>query len=96
MPANTLSVSAAQRALLEVADEIRQLDARLATVACSIEPRLGSSLPGELRDGAQCVREDLLHDAIESLKALGRATESRVLSRRLEIDAAAELVAAFG
>lgn len=96
MPAKSLSVPAAQKALLEAADELRRIDAHLAAVAGSIETRLGRSLPGELRDGTECVRIDLLHDAIETLKALGRATESRVVSRRLEVDGAAELVAAFG
>ncbi|MEM7356886.1 MAG: hypothetical protein AAF657_39095 [Acidobacteriota bacterium] len=95
-PVQPLSVAAAQRALRQTADELRTIDARLAAIAGAIETRLGSSLPGELRDGTECVRTDLLHDAIESLKALANASESRVVSRRLRIDAAAELVAAFG
>ncbi len=96
MSTQTTSIPAAQAALLQIASELQTLDARLISLALSIEPKLGSSLPGELRDGIRCVRTDLLHDAIETLRTLGNATESRVLSRRLEIDAAAQLTAAFG
>lgn len=96
MTSQKTNVPAAQSALRQIASELQDLDCRLVALAESIEPTLGRSLPGELRDGIRCVRTDLLHDAIETLRALGDASESRVVSRRLEIDAAAKLVAAFG
>ncbi|MCP3961765.1 MAG: hypothetical protein GY719_28315 [bacterium] len=91
-----ISARRAQRALLQTADELRRIDRRLAEVAGAIAPQPGRALPGELRGGAQCVRTDLLRDAIDTLSTLGRANEQDVARRRFEIDAAAGRVAAFG
>lgn len=86
----------AQRTLLRTAAELRAIDDRLAALAESITPSLGRLLPSELRGGAQCVRDDLLQDAIGTLEALGHATEDSVRQRRRELDDAAGLIAAFG
>ena len=96
MPETSMTARRAQSALLETADELRQIDRRLADLAGAIVPQPGRVLPEELRGGAQCVRTDLLRDAIETLNALGHATEREVTRRRLEVDAAVERIAAFG
>ena len=92
----SISVHRFQESLLQTASELTELDGRLAALADAIEPRLGRVLPGELRGGAQCVRTDLLRDAIETLRTLGHATEQSVLEKRLELGAAVERIAAFG
>ncbi len=91
-----ISARRAQRALLQTADELRRIDRRLAEVASAIASQPGRALPGELRSGAQCVRTDLLRDAIDTLSALGHASEQDVARRHLEVDDAAGRVAAFG
>ena len=92
----SISMSRAQQALREVANELHELDGRLAALTRSIVPRAGRLLPAALQGGAECVRSDLLRDAIETLEALAGASEDDIARRRLEIDAAAEQVAAFG
>ena len=72
----------AQSTLLQIADELRRLDGRLAAVVDSIEPGRGNQLSDELRGGAQCIRTDLLSDAIDTLCALGGATEESAVRRR--------------
>lgn len=96
MPQTRITVRAAQQALLRTASELQALDGRLAVLADSIETAGGRALPGELRGVTQCVRTDLLRDAIHTLEALGRATEQSVVEHRLEVDAAARRIAAFG
>ena len=96
MPDSSISIRQTQRALRHAASELQQLDGRLAALARSIVPEAGKRLPAALRGGAESVSSDLLRDAIETLEALAGASEDDVARRRLEIDAAAEQVAAFG
>ncbi len=96
MPETSISIRRAQKALLETADELQELDSRLAAVANSIVPQAGKRLPNDLRGGAQCVRNDLLRDAIATLRALGGASEQDVVRRGLEVDVATGAIAAFG
>ena len=96
MAKTSTSIRRAQKAFLDTARELQELDGRLATVAESIVPRTGELLPSELRGGAQCVRSDLLRDAIETLRALGGAREEDVVRRRHKVDAATGSIAAFG
>ncbi len=96
MPETSISIRRAQRAFLDTASELQELDGRLAALAESIVPQAGRLLPNELRGGAQIVRSDLLRDAIETLRALGGANEEEVARRRLEVEAATESIAAFG
>ncbi len=96
MSETSISVRRAQKALLQTASELQELDGRLAALAKSIVPQAGKLLPKELRGGAQCVRSDLLHDAIETLKALGAASEEDVVRRRHEVEAATASITAFG
>ena len=95
MPAEPMNVHAAQHALLRIAAQLEKIDSHLALIAESLEPRFDRSLSGELRLGAQCVRDDLLSDAIDTLGSLGRATEASVESRRREVDVATDRIAAF-
>ena len=96
MPATSINVRRFQKALLQAARELDQLDGRLATLADTVQPEFGRALPGELRGGVHCVRTDLLRDAIETLETLARATEEGVTERRLEIGVAIERIATFG
>ena len=96
MPEDSVSLRRAQKAFLRTAAELQAIDDRLAAVADAIIPRLGKVLPSELKGGAQCVRSDLLQDAIETLRALGHATEDSVRQKRSEVDAAVGMIAAFG
>ncbi len=96
MPETSISIRRAQKAFLDTADELQELDGRLAAVAESIVPLAGQRLPSDLRGGARVVRDDLLRDAIETLRALAAASEEDLARRRLEIDAATEKIAAFG
>ena len=96
MPETPTSIRRAQRAFLQTASELQEIESRLAALAQSIVPQAGELLPKELRGGAQTVRNDLLHDAIETLRALGGASEEDVMRRRHEVDAATQSIAAFG
>ncbi len=96
MPETSISIRRAQKAFLDTADELQEVDSRLAALALSIVPQAGKRLPHDLRGGARIVRDDLLRDAIETLRALGGASEEDLVRRRLEIDAATEKIAAFG
>ncbi len=96
MPENSISIRRAQKAFLETASELQDIEGRLATLAKSIVPQNGKLLPRELSGGAQCVRNDLLHDAIETLRALAGASEEDVMRRRHEVDAATQSITAFG
>ncbi len=96
MTRDSLSQRRAQQMFLRTADELQAIDDRLDALADSITPSLGRALPNELKSGAQCVRSDLLQDAIETLKALGHATEDSARRRHGEIDATAGTIAAFG
>ncbi|MEM7583353.1 MAG: hypothetical protein AAF560_08240 [Acidobacteriota bacterium] len=90
------TLAGVQLSLLQAVNELRAIDRRLAELADSIAPGLGHRLPDELESGTQCVRSDLLSDAIETLEALGQATEESVIRRRRSIDDAAGLIVAFG
>lgn len=96
MPETSISIRRAQKAFLQTASELQDIEDRLATLAKSIAPQAGKYLPKELRGGAQCVRNDLLHDAIETLRTLGAASEEEVMRRRHEVDAATQSITAFG
>lgn len=96
MAETSISIRRAQRAFLDTASELQDLDGRLAVLAESIEAQAGKLLPGELRGAAECVRSDLLRDAIDTLRALGGAREEDVIRRRHEVGAATQSIAAFG
>lgn len=96
MPETSISIRRAQKAFLQTASELQEIEGKLAVLAQSIVPQAGKLLPKELRGGAQTVRNDLLHDAIETLRALGGASEEDVMRRRHEVDAATQSIAAFG
>ena len=73
-----------QDTLREIAAELRQLDTRLAEIAGTL-PLGGATFnaPGELRGAVDCVRVDLIADAIESLETVGNASEAE-LNKRFE------------
>ncbi len=96
MPETSISIRRAQKAFLQTASELQTIESRLADLAKAIVPQAGKLLPKELRGGAQCVRNDLLHDAIETLRVLGGASEEDLMKRRHEVDAASQSIAAFG
>ncbi len=96
MPNHHTSISEVQTSLLQTARELRAIDHRLAELAESIQPRLDQRLPDELHGGTQCVRHDLLSDAIETLETLGHASEESLSQRSFCIEDAAQQIAAFG
>ncbi len=73
-----------QQTLLEILSELRDLDRRLGVWAEGLEPSPYELLPGELRGGAQCVRTDLLDDAIATLDQLAQLTEDDAIRLRLQ------------
>ena len=81
----TAAVRRAQSVLLEIAEDLRRADRRLSDVVESLDPESAEALHEELVSVAQCVRADLLSDAIETLYALGHRTEDEALRRRLEL-----------
>lgn len=81
----TAAVQRAQSVLLEIAEDLRRADRRLAAVVESLDPDSAEALHEEVVSVAQCVRADLLSDAIETLHALGHRSEDEALRRRLEL-----------
>ncbi len=79
------AIAESQKTLLAIATELRDLDQRLGVLTTLICPQPGRLLPDELRGVVQCVRTDLLKDAIETLEALGRKTEEDALRETIAI-----------
>ncbi len=75
----------AQEALTEIVDELRQLDERLRTLVEAIGPKGEEILGADLRAGVECIRADLLSDAISTLSALAALTEDAALERRFDV-----------
>lgn len=75
----------AQSALLEIAEDLRRADLRLQQVVDALDPESAEALHEELVTIAQCVRTDLLSDAIDTLCSLGYRTEDEAMRRRLEL-----------
>ncbi len=80
----------AQQQLAALAQELRRLDERLSILAAGIAPDPEEILPAELRAGVECVREDLLSDAISTLAGLAVLTEDAAVERQLEVADAVE------
>ncbi len=80
----------AQQQLAAVAEELRRLDERLSIVAAGIAADPEAILPGELRAGVECIREDLLSDAIATLAGLAALTEDAAVRRQAEVADAVE------
>jgi len=91
-----LTTPKAQKNLVAIIAELLILDERLGTVAKTIAWEPEEVLPAELQAGVECVRADLITDAISTLSALSVLTEADALRRRVEIADAVEHVAAFG
>ena len=81
----TLAVRRAQSQLIEIAEDLRRADLRLAEVVESLDPESAEALHEELVSVTECVRTDLLSDAIETLVGLGYRSEEEALKRRLEL-----------
>ena len=58
-------VRRAQTLLIEIAEDLRRADDRLSEVVESLNPESAEALHEELVSVAQCVRTDLLNDAID-------------------------------
>ena len=86
----------AQEALTEIVNELQQLDERLCTLTELIDPEAEAILAADLRTGVECVRADVLSDAISTLSKLAVLTEDAALERRVEVAAAVEQVSASG
>lgn len=91
-----LPIPQAQEALVGIVADLRQLDGRLHALIEKITPESDKLLPAELRAGAECIRTDLLSDAISTLSALAVLTEADALQRRVEVATAVEQIAVFG
>ncbi len=91
-----LSASAAQERIRQIVDHLAALDSQLATVHSGIQPDPVNVLAGELRAGVECVRADLLGDAVATLTALTGLTEADARDRRVEAVSVVERIAAFG
>ncbi len=86
----------AQEALAGIVGELLQLDERLRILAEVIGAEPEEILAADLRTGVECVRADLLSDAISTLSAPATLTADAALERRVDVAAAVELSAAFG
>ena len=75
----------AQSVLLEIAEDLRRADQRLQDVVDALDPDSAEALHEELVSIAQCVRTDLLADAIDTLYSLGYRTEDEAMRRRMEL-----------
>ena len=73
------TASGTQSAIQSVATELRRIDDRLAEISRRLQgsgdPR-GFNVPTELRSAVDCVRSDLLTDAIETLSFAATASEA--------------------
>jgi hypothetical protein len=66
-----------QGAIQDAAAELRRLDERLAEICGRLpEPARGFDILTELRGTVDCVRSDLLSDAIATLSVAATASES--------------------
>ena len=65
-----------------ISTELRSI-ARLCQLVATIAPEPDKILPGELRDGIDVIRRDLLGDAIDTDAALKRYREARKLVERV-------------
>ena len=69
-------VSKTQGAIQALAAELSQVDRRLAAVSEGLpEPADDFDMPAELRSAVDCVRNDLLADAISTLNHIATASE---------------------
>jgi len=87
-------ISQAQEELLAIAGGLDELNGRLAAVVEQMEPDQ-DLLSREILSGARCVSTDLLRDAIETLRVLGRQSVDAILERRAEIADSMERIFAF-
>ncbi len=83
-----LPISQTQEALASIVADLRLLDERLLALAQGIELDPVAALPADLRAGVECVRTDLLSDAIATLSGLASLTEDAALERRGAVVAA--------
>ena len=91
-----LSPSAAQERIRRIVEQLVALDDRLSVIGRRVRADRDAVLPAELRAGVDCVRRDLLSDAIGTLTMLGSLTEISAFERRVEAVAAVERMVAFG
>ncbi len=75
----------ARRIIASLANDLRQIDQRLGTLAATI-PKPGDQfeLLEEIGDGVRCVRGDLLADAIETLESLAYLDDDALCRRHAE------------
>lgn len=72
-------------AIREAAEDLRRLDQRLAEIVSNLPLQTdGFSLLGEFRGGVECVRSDLLEDAIDSLTTLATISEEELREQHEE------------
>ncbi len=93
---NRLSPSAAQERIRQIVDHLAALNGQLATIHHGIQPDPDNVLAAELRAGVECVRTDLLGDAVVTLTALIGLTGADAQDRRVEAVSVVERIAAFG
>ncbi len=83
-------VPEAQQQLAALVEDLRRADERLSILAAGIAADNDEILPTELQAGVECVREDLLSDAIATLAGLATLTEDTAIKRQLEVADAVE------
>jgi hypothetical protein len=88
------SIPEAQQQLVALAEDLRRFDERLSVLAAGVALDPQAILSTDLRVGVQCVRTDLLSDAIETLASLAELTEEAAVQRRLEVADVVERLAA--
>lgn len=93
MPATADTVRHAQQAFLHIADEMHQLDQRLDALIDLLDSGPRGLLSEELVGVARCLRTDVLVDAIDTLRVLGRQTEEDVAQKRIDVLEAVEALA---
>ncbi len=78
-PEKDLEASQVQRSLRAAARELEAIERRLTALGAQLPPPAEPfELLGELRAAIDCVRGDLLADAIATLQAAGSRSESRL------------------
>ena len=93
MSADTDTVRHAQDAFLQIADDMHKLDQRLDALIDLLDNGPRGLLSEELVGVARCLRTDVLVDAIDTLKVLGRQTEEDVAQKRIDVLEAVEALA---